>query len=118
LRKLKMSNGDKNNKQFFRTLKSLKLGLGDIVEDKIKKGESLDDFMLSLKFQGNYRDEDFEEFLDPYLSDIDVIPYGTFIADTYDFSDEFEVVVLSYHFRKSRLYRSVYECDEGEDIRY
>ncbi len=109
---------NRRSKQFFRSMKSLKLGLGDLVEDKLRKGESLEDFTLSLKFKGNYRDENFEEFLDPYLSDIDVIPYGTFIADTYDFLDESEVVVLSYHFRKSRLYRSVYECDEGEDIRY
>ncbi len=45
-----MNNDEKNNRQFFKNVNSLKLELGDIVEYEMKKGKSLNEFGLSLRF--------------------------------------------------------------------
>ncbi len=102
-----------NKKLAFKSLASLKLGLSDLIEDRIKNGESVEPLEITLRFKGNHYDDSFEQLIDPYLQDIEIVPYGEFIAQAYDFYEGNETC-LHYSFKKSKLYEAVYETDIGD----
>ncbi len=119
---------NKKNSSSFNNLDFLKLELSHVVEDRMLNGKNVESLSFTLKLNENLIEDNFEQLVESsyygdeivdegFVVDIEIFPYGSFIADSLDYLKN-NGVVLSYSFEKSDFYKEFYDNNFGDIFEY